>query len=388
MNSASTVQQLVINIGKQKQQCVESHLQTGASDLKMVLLDNITSSVVFYSRDQARKLISHITNVVIDLPEVRIYKTDDGDWLYCSKSGLIIPCVTASANYTLIQGYADEVTPDETGSVPMRFLLRTAFECRFCYEGIVSLHAACVEVGDFAVAFTGPSGMGKSTRASAWVKAFDAQLISGDRPAVRIEKYGSTACGVPWDGKEQIFRDVEVPLKCIMEVRRSSVNYLRKLTREQARKLLMQQSFMPMWDTDAAFHAVANISDLISKTPIYRVFCGPDEDAAKVIYDILLNHPELIREEARDMKIKDGFVLRNVVDEFIVMPTGSNIAKFEGSVVLNEVSAFIYKQLENPMSRDDLLIAILNEYDVDEATAAADLDELLEKLSDMGVLEK
>ena len=85
------------------------------------------------------------------------------------------------------------------------------------------------------------------------------------------------------------------------------------------------------------------------------------------------------------MKIKDGFVLRNVIDEFIVMPTGSNIAKFDGAVVLNEVSAFIYKLLANPMSRDDLLTAVLNEYDVDEATAAADLDNLLEKLADMGV---
>lgn len=88
------------------------------------------------------------------------------------------------------------------------------------------------------------------------------------------------------------------------------------------------------------------------------------------------------------MKIRNGFVLRNVVDEFIVMPTGDNIAKFEGAVVLNEISAFIYRQLENPVSRDDLLTAVLNEYDVDEATAAADLDALLDKLADMGILEK
>ena len=88
------------------------------------------------------------------------------------------------------------------------------------------------------------------------------------------------------------------------------------------------------------------------------------------------------------MKIKEGFVLRNVMDEFIVMPTGENIARFDGSVVLNEVSAFIYKLLETSISREDLLTAVLNEYEVDEATAAADLDVLLNKLADMGVLEK
>ena len=70
------------------------------------------------------------------------------------------------------------------------------------------------------------------------------------------------------------------------------------------------------------------------------------------------------------------------------MPTGDNIAKFEGAVVLNEVSAFIYKLLEHPVCREDLLAAIVSEYDVDEATAAKDLDALLNKLAEMGVLEK
>lgn len=360
----------------------------GVTVPNMTLFEHIAKSIQYHPAETIRQKRSNGTVVVTDLPEVCICRTDDDRWLYSSNAGNANLCVTASNDYQDISAYGASLADEESDSMPVRFLLRTAFECRFCYERIVSLHAACVEVGDYAVAFTGPSGMGKSTRAAAWGKAFGAQLISGDRPAVRIGKQGSTACGVPWDGKEQIFRDVEVPLKCIMEVRRSPVNYLRKLSREQARKLLMQQSFMPMWDTDAAFYAVANIGALINKTPIYRVFCGPDEDAAKVIYDILVNHPEWIREEAKDMKIKASFVLRNVVDEFIVMPTGSNIANFEGAVVLNEVSAFIYKQLENPMCRDDLLTAILNEYDVDEATAAADLDELLEKLSDMGVLEK
>ena len=321
----------------------------------------------------------------IELEEVKIIRSAANRWRYQLTKGPSTPCVETDDTYQDIVLYdRDDLFSDKA----TRFLLRTAFECRFCYEGIVSLHAACVEMGDFAVAFTGHSGLGKSTRARAWVEALGAQWISGDRPAVRLEKAGATACGVPWDGKEQIFRDVEKPLMCIMEVRRSPLNYVRKLSEDQARQLIMQQSFVPMWDTDAAVMAMANVRQLVRKVPVYRVFCGPGAEDAKAIYDILVNHPEQIREEAKDMKIKEGFVLRNVVDEFIVMPTGDNIAKFEGAVVLNEVSAFIFKQLENPVSREDLLAAMLDEYDVDEATAAADLDALLEKLADMGVLEK
>lgn len=354
----------------------------------MSLYQEIKETITFQSAQMAQQLLKNLTAVQTELAEIRIYRTQDDFWVYCGNADNAIPCVVASPDYKQIEAYTAEPSAEVLGGVAASFLIRTAFESRFCYEKIVSLHAACVELDDFAVAFTGPSGMGKSTRALAWVNAFGAQLISGDRPAVRIENMGSVACGVPWDGKEQIFRDVETPLRCILEVRRSSSNYLRRLSREQARKLIVQQSFVPMWDTDAAFMAMANVSALTCKTPIYRVFCDPDEDAARTIYNILVNHPELIREEARDMKIKEGFVLRNVMDEYIVMPTGDNIAKFDGAVVLNEVSAFIYKLLEAPMCRDDLLTAVLNEFDVDEATASADLDNLLNKLADMGVLEK
>ena len=318
------------------------------------------------------------------LEEITIDRLDDSCWIFELSRRGAHSFVKTDHLYNNIELYAEEVPVLLQGH---RFLLRTAFECRFCYEGIVSLHAACVEKDGFAVAFTGESGLGKSTRARAWVDELGAEWISGDRPAVRLEKDGSTACGVPWDGKEQIFRDVERPLKAIMEVRRSDCNYVRRLSGEQARSLLMQQSFVPMWDTDAAVMAMANVRALTKKTPVYRVFCGPDGDSAREIYDILFNHPEKIREEAEEMKIKDGFVLRNVVDEFIVMPTGENIAKFDGAVVLNEVSAFVFEQMKRPVSREDLLIAVLNEFEVDEVTAKADLDALLDKLTEMGLIE-
>lgn len=316
--------------------------------------------------------------------DISIAQLSGNRWLFFPRCESFSQYVLAGEKYEGIEFYAATCKRNNDHS---RFLLRTAFECRFCHEGIVSLHAACVEKDGFAVAFTGNSGMGKSTRAAAWVDALGAEWISGDRPAVRLEKEGSTACGVPWDGKEQIFRNVERPLKAILEVRRSSCNYIRRLSSEQALALLMRQSFIPMWDTDSAVMAYANVRALVRKTPVYRVFCGPDGDSAKEIYDILFHHPEKIREEENEMKIKEGFVLRNVVDEYIVMPTGDNIAKFDGAVVLNDVSAFVFEQLKHAVSREDLLCAILNEFEVDEATAAADLDALLAQFCEVGLLD-
>ena len=87
------------------------------------------------------------------------------------------------------------------------------------------------------------------------------------------------------------------------------------------------------------------------------------------------------------MKAKPGFVLRNVVDEYILMPTGENISKFNGTVLLNSVSAFVWEKMQNPISKDELLKAVLDEFEVEKAVASTDLDALLETLKGYDVIE-
>ena len=39
-----------------------------------------------------------------------------------------------------------------------------------------------------------------------------AEWLSGDRPGIRLTKSAVLACGMPWDGKERIYRNAAVPL--------------------------------------------------------------------------------------------------------------------------------------------------------------------------------
>ena len=64
-----------------------------------------------------------------------------------------------------------------------------------------------------------------------------------------------------------------------------------------------------------------------------------------------------------------------------------DIGKFDGTVMLNEVSAFIWTQLQQETTEDAVLDAILNEFDVDRETAAKDLRSLLASFAEMGLLE-
>ena len=86
------------------------------------------------------------------------------------------------------------------------------------------------------------------------------------------------------------------------------------------------------------------------------------------------------------MKIKDGYMLRNVAGKYIVVPVGEETMDFNGIITTNETGAFLWKSLENEISQADLLKAFLNEYEIDEQIAEEDLSDFIKKLSDADLL--
>lgn len=77
------------------------------------------------------------------------------------------------------------------------------------------------------------------------------------------------------------------------------------------------------------------------------------------------------------MRIKDGFMLREIAGTWVVVPLGARVVEFNGLISLTETSAFIWKLLEEGISKEEILTRILAEYDIDEATANNDLNEFI-----------
>ena len=82
------------------------------------------------------------------------------------------------------------------------------------------------------------------------------------------------------------------------------------------------------------------------------------------------------------MKIKEGFILREVADSFIVVAVGEAVKTFNGIVNLNETGAFLWKALEQGATKEELLEKLTAEYDVDEDTAKKDIDAFVAKLEE------
>lgn len=86
------------------------------------------------------------------------------------------------------------------------------------------------------------------------------------------------------------------------------------------------------------------------------------------------------------MKILEGFVLKNIAGANIVVPVGSNTVSFNAVITLNESGAFLWQQLESDKTEEELVLSLLKEYDVDEATARCDVKEFVAKLTEAGLL--
>ena len=87
------------------------------------------------------------------------------------------------------------------------------------------------------------------------------------------------------------------------------------------------------------------------------------------------------------MKLKYEFVVREIVGEYVLVPVGEAALIFGGMITTSEVGALLISALKDGATREELISAVLAEYEIDEASASADVDEFLAKLTELGVLE-
>ena len=87
------------------------------------------------------------------------------------------------------------------------------------------------------------------------------------------------------------------------------------------------------------------------------------------------------------MKLKSGFVTHTVGDEQMMVATGPASSVFRGLVRSNETAAFIVDCLKKETTEEEIVKAMLQEYDAPEEVIARDVHSVVEKLQEIGALE-
>lgn len=87
------------------------------------------------------------------------------------------------------------------------------------------------------------------------------------------------------------------------------------------------------------------------------------------------------------MKIKDGYMLREVAGQWVVVPLGERVVELNGIMTLNESGALIWRMMEKGGTENELIDGILAEYNVDKTTAEADINEFIVNIQEKGLFE-
>ena len=87
------------------------------------------------------------------------------------------------------------------------------------------------------------------------------------------------------------------------------------------------------------------------------------------------------------MIIKKELIQREIAGDTILVPAGKTVYDSNGLFVLNEVAAFIWDHLASCDTEEDVVIVLLEEFDVSSEQATADVHEFLEKLKTLGILD-
>ena len=74
------------------------------------------------------------------------------------------------------------------------------------------------------------------------------------------------------------------------------------------------------------------------------------------------------------MKRREGFILREIAGDYLIVPVGETVKEFNGLVTVNGSGKFLWEMLQDEVLQEDLVRSMVDRYEVSEETARADVE--------------
>lgn len=87
------------------------------------------------------------------------------------------------------------------------------------------------------------------------------------------------------------------------------------------------------------------------------------------------------------MRIKDGFVMRDVAGQAVAVATGEASKSFHGMIKLNSTGSKIWRGIEAGNDETAIADSLANEYGIDPDQALADINAFIARMREIGIVE-
>lgn len=149
------------------------------------------------------------------------------------------------------------------------------------------LHSSAVVLDGQAYAFTAPSGTGKSTHTSLWLRHFGhdrAFIINDDKPIVRFINGEYIIYGTPWSGKTNTNKNASAPLKAVCFVHRAESNLIKRTSAQAALTPLLNQVYRP-YEEGYSMKLFDELDRFLNTVDFYDLYCNISTNAAQIAYE-------------------------------------------------------------------------------------------------------
>lgn len=311
-------------------------------------------------------------------------ETENGFWISFCGSYMRIGKDFASADVYM----SDKVKTD--GSYEASYLLMQGYMYRLVLSGDFMIHSAAAVYQNNGILFCGLSGAGKSTQANLWKHYLQCDIINYDKPCVIFEEGQVFVHGSPWSGKEKLLLNEYAPLKAIIYVNQAKENRVNKLSPAKAFSNIYLHNYVYPLTKEIETAYINAINNVLKSIAVYELYCDMSEDAVRVLYNEIFNddYDNRNKECLMKYKIKDCFEMKQIADEFIVIPRGTTAVDFNATVVFNESGAFLWNEMTDFVDEQALATALINKYSIDENLAKNDVKAFLEKMDANGLVDK
>ena len=163
-------------------------------------------------------------------------------------------------------------------------------EASLLHFNTIILHASFIRWSEKGIIFSAPSGTGKSTQAALWEKYNEAEVLNGDRAALRKVNGVWRAYGLPYAGTSGIYRNESAPLTAVVALRQAKENRIRRIKGSEAFSYLYPETMIHRWDDDFEYRATELLLDVLREIPVFLLECRPDYESVKMLKKQLIFH--------------------------------------------------------------------------------------------------
>lgn len=257
-------------------------------------------------------------------------------------------------------------------------------------NGLVA-HGAVVMYAGKTLMFSGLSGAGKSTQANLWSN-IGAWVLNYDKPVLWMKNTLDKVyiSGTPWSGKEPCYHNATLPLTGIIFVKQSNINSIRKLSKAEAYTMVYPNYMLYPLDDKVIDNYDSAVTYLINNTPIYELECTPTIEAVYCVMNEIKIDYEAKKGRNLLMKAKEGFLLRDIAGEKVLIPRGELALDFNASIIFNDTAAFLWEKLSQKenMSIDKLIGSLLSEFNVTYDQAEKDVISFVNEMKQAGIINE